>query len=218
MLDFTESSSNLMSEQRKPAVLFLGAPGSGKGTQGSILGQIPRFYHYASGDIFRSLDTRTELGQQFVEYSKKGELVPDELTVQLWASHMDSIIQTSQYKPDADILVLDGIPRNVEQARMLEEHVEIHQVFHLSCPDRDELARRMRKRALKEQRLDDANEEVIQHRIQTYEAATKPILDYYANEICCGLDATQSPAKVLYDILGRLQILEVYKNIASQTI
>lgn len=207
-----------MSEQRKPAVLFLGAPGSGKGTQGSILGQIPRFYHYASGDIFRRLDTRTELGQKFVEYSKKGELVPDELTVQLWASHMDSIIQTHQYKPDADILVLDGIPRNVEQARMLEEHVEIHQVFHLSCPDRDELARRMRKRALKEQRLDDANEEVIQHRIQTYEAATKPILDYYPNEICCDLDATQSPAKVLYDILGRLQTLDVYQDIASQTI
>lgn len=207
-----------MSEQRKPAVLFLGAPGSGKGTQGSILGQIPRFYHYASGDIFRRLDTRTELGQKFVEYSKKGELVPDELTVQLWASHMDSIIQTHQYKPDADILVLDGIPRNVEQARMLEEHVKIHQVLHLSCPDRDELARRMRKRALKEQRLDDANEEVIQHRIQTYEAATKPILEYYPNEICCDLDATQSPAKVLYDILGRLQTLEVYKDIASQTI
>ena len=207
-----------MTEQRKPAVLFLGAPGAGKGTQGAILGQIPRFYHYASGDIFRRLDTRTELGQQFVEFSKKGELVPDELTVQLWASHMDSIIQTRQYKPDADILVLDGIPRNVQQARMLEDHVEIHQVFHLSCPDRNELARRMRKRALKEQRLDDASEEVIQLRIQTYEAATKPILEYFPDEIRCDLDATQSPAKVLYDILARLQKLEVYQEIARQTI
>lgn len=207
-----------MSELRKPAVLFLGAPGAGKGTQGAILGQIPRFYHYASGDIFRRLDTRTELGQKFVEYSKKGELVPDELTVQLWASHMDSIIQTRQYKPDADILVLDGIPRNAQQARMLEEHVEIHQVFHLSCPNRDELSRRMRKRALKEQRLDDASEEVIQLRIRTYEAATKPILEYYPSEIRCDLDATQSPAKVLYDILARLQMLEVYQEIASQTI
>lgn len=207
-----------MNEVLKPAVLILGAPGSGKGTQGSILGQVPRFYHYASGEIFRALDTRTELGRQFVDYSKKGELVPDELTVKLWANHMESRIATHQYKPDIDILVLDGIPRNLEQAKMLEEHVKIHQVFHLSCPDRSELGRRMRKRALKEHRLDDANEEVIQRRIATYEAATKPILDYYPDEICCDLDATQSPAKVLYDILERLQTLAVYQDIASQTI
>ena len=207
-----------MSESLKPAVLFLGAPGAGKGTQGSILGQIPRFYHYASGDIFRSLDTRTELGQKFVEYSKRGELVPDELTVELWVNQMESRIATHQYKPEVDILVLDGIPRNVAQSEMLKEHVEIHQVLHLSCPDRTELARRMRKRALKEHRLDDASEEVIQHRIKTYEAATKPILDFYPNEICCDIDATQSPAKVLYDILERLQTLEVYQKIASQTI
>ncbi|MEN8693889.1 MAG: adenylate kinase family protein [Akkermansiaceae bacterium] len=207
-----------MSESLKPAVLFLGAPGSGKGTQGSILGQIPRFYHYASGDIFRALDTRTELGQKFVEYSKRGELVPDELTVELWVNQMESRIATHQYKPEVDILVLDGIPRNVVQSEMLKKHVTIHQVFHLSCPDRDELARRMRKRALKEHRLDDASEEVIQNRIKTYEAATKPILDFYPNEICCDIDATQSPAKVLYDILARLQTLEVYQEIASQTI
>ncbi|MGC6426825.1 MAG: adenylate kinase family protein [Akkermansiaceae bacterium] len=207
-----------MSAPLKPAVLILGAPGAGKGTQGSILGQIPRFYHYASGDIFRALDTRTELGRQFVEYSKKGELVPDELTVKLWVNHMESRIATHQYKPDVDILVLDGIPRNVVQAEMLKEHVEIHQVFHLSCPDRAELARRMRKRALKEHRLDDASEDVIQLRIKTYEAATKPILDYYPDAICCDIDATQSPAKVLYDILERLQTLGVYQEIASQTI
>ena len=182
------------------------------------MGQIPRFYHYASGDVFRRLDTRTDLGRQFVEFSKKGELVPDELTVKLWASHMDSIISTRQYKPDIDILVLDGIPRNVEQAKMLKAHVDIIQVFHLSCPDRSELARRMRKRALKEQRMDDASEVVIQHRIQTYEEATKPILDYYSNGLRHDIDATQTPAKVLCDILIKLQSLEAYQAIASETI
>jgi len=208
-----------MSEDpKKPAILLLGAPGAGKGTQGSILGAIPRFYHYASGDVFRSLDTRTDLGRQFVEYSKRGELVPDEFTIQLWAAHMESIVATHTYKPDIDILVLDGIPRNVEQCKMLEHYVEIHQVFHLSCPDRQELARRMRKRALKEHRLDDANEEVIQNRIKTYEATTKPILEHYPDEIQFDIDATQSPARVLYDILGRLQSLEAYQEISSQVV
>ncbi|MCX8237740.1 MAG: nucleoside monophosphate kinase [Akkermansiaceae bacterium] len=203
---------------RKPAILILGAPGSGKGTQGAVLAQIPRFYHYSSGDVFRQLDTRTELGRKFVEYSKRGELVPDELTIQLWASHMKDLVTSHRYKPDIDILVLDGIPRNQDQAKMLEDHVEIHQVFHLSCPNRDELARRLRKRALKEQRLDDASEVVIQHRIKTYEDETKPILDYYGKEIRCDIDATQSPAKVLYDILAKLQTLEAYQRIANQTV
>ncbi len=211
-----------MSEQKgnlkKTAVLILGAPGAGKGTQGAVLGKIPRFYHYSSGDVFRQLDTRTELGQKFIEYSKRGELVPDELTIQLMVSHMDDLVTTHQYKPDVDILVLDGIPRNVDQAKMLDQHIEIHQVFHLSCPDREELARRMRKRALKEQRLDDASDVVIQNRIRTYEESTKPILDYYGSDRRCDIDATQSPARVLYEILERLQELESYQQIASLTI
>ena len=203
---------------KKPAILILGAPGAGKGTQGAILAQIPRFYHYSSGDVFRQLDTRTDLGCKFVEYSKRGELVPDELTVQLWASHMDDLVTSHRYKPDIDILLLDGIPRNQDQAKMLEDHVEIHAVFHLSCPNRGELARRLRKRALKEQRLDDASEVVIQHRIKTYEDETKPILDYYGENLQCDIDATQSPAKVVYDILAKLQTLDAYQRIDNQTI
>lgn len=211
-------SQNSSESNIKPAILFLGAPGAGKGTQGKILGTVPRFYHYSSGDVFRQLDTRTELGRQFVEYSKQGELVPNELTISLWVSYMNDLVSMHQYKPDIDILVLDGIPRNVEQAEILAKHVQIHQVFHLSCPDRDELARRMRKRALKEQRLDDASEETIQRRIKTYEEETKPILEYYGDDLRCDIDATQTPAKVLYDILDRLQTLKVYQEIASQTI
>src|SRR3990170_7061862 len=64
-------------------ILIFGAPGSGKGTQGHILGTIPRFFHCACGDVFRSIDTRTSLGRTFLEYSSKGQLVPDEVTVQL---------------------------------------------------------------------------------------------------------------------------------------
>jgi adenylate kinase len=75
---------------KKPAILILGAPGSGKGTQGVTLGNLPKFFHCACGDVFRSLDTRTELGQKFVEYSSKGHLVPDEFTIDLWKAQIDN--------------------------------------------------------------------------------------------------------------------------------
>ena len=61
--------------------LLMGAPGSGKGTQGKVLGSVPRFFHFACGEVFRSLDTRSPLGQKFIEYSSRGQLVPDDLTV-----------------------------------------------------------------------------------------------------------------------------------------
>src|SRR6476661_9133654 len=166
-----------MSDLAKPArfrtLLILGAPGSGKGTQGKVLGSIPRFRHFACGDVFRSLDTRTNLGRKFVEYSSRGELVPDDLTVELWRSNINQSVEAHQFKPEIDFLVLDGIPRNVEQAKLMEEDIEVLKVFHLSCPDRTELARRLRKRALKDNRFDDANESVIQQRFATYEAETK---------------------------------------------
>jgi adenylate kinase len=200
---------------RKPAVLIIGAPGAGKGTQGQILGTIPRFFHFACGDVFRSLDTRTALGQRFVHYSSRGELVPDELTIELWLAQLEAWVDMHLYKSDIDILILDGIPRNAEQAAMLEAYLEIHQVFHLSCPNRDELARRMRKRALKENRMDDASDEVINRRISTYEAETKPILDYYSDELVTEIDASQTPAKVLHDILSRMMSLPVYVEMAK---
>ena len=197
---------------KKPAILILGAPGSGKGTQGVTLGKLPKFFHCACGDVFRSLDTRTELGKKFVEYSSKGQLVPDEFTIDLWKAQIENWKDSHVYFPDADILILDGIPRNVEQAKILSEYIEVHQVFHLSCPDRNELARRMRKRALRSNRIDDANENVIQDRIRTYEAETKPIIDYYDDSIITNIDAAQEPIKVLSDIVNTIISLPVYED------
>jgi adenylate kinase len=199
-------------DKKRPAFLILGAPGAGKGTQGKILGSIPRFFHCACGDVFRSLDTRTAIGQKFVAYSSRGDLVPDELTIELWKAQVDNWSDSHVYKPDIDFLVLDGIPRNVAQAEMISRFLEIHQVFHLSCPDREELARRMRKRALKDNRMDDASDRVIQQRIATYEAETKPILEYYSNGLVTDIDATQPPVKVLHDIIGKIVSLDVYKK------
>ncbi len=200
------------------AILLLGAPGAGKGTLGKTLGAIPRFFHCACGDVFRSLDTRTEIGQEFVKFSSEGELVPDELTVRLWRTQVNNWADTHTYKPDIDLLILDGIPRNVNQAKLMDDNLFVHQVIHLSCPDRSELARRMRKRALKENRYDDANDKVIEQRIRTYEEETKPILDYYGNERVTDIDATGTPVKVLYDVIGRLMDLDVYREMAENKV
>jgi adenylate kinase len=203
---------------KRPAFLILGAPGAGKGTQGKILGSIPRFFHCACGDIFRSLDTRTSIGRRFVEYSSRGDLVPDELTIELWRAQVDNWADSNQYKPDIDFLVLDGIPRNSEQAVMIDRFLDVHQVFHLSCPNRGELARRMRKRALKENRMDDASDMVIDQRIATYEAETKPILDHYSKEKVTEIDATRPPVEVLGGIVAKIVTLPVYRKSAEHIV
>ena len=181
--------------------LIFGAPGSGKGTQGKILGSIPRFFHCACGDVFRQLDTRTEVGQAFLEYSSRGELVPDEVTVKLWMARIGDMVGSHTFKPDIDSLVLDGIPRSVNQAKIMEGVIEVKRVFHLSCPDRSALIARLKKRALKENRFDDANEETIRRRLLTYEEESKPVLEFYGPELVKDIDATQKPLKVILDIL-----------------
>lgn len=181
--------------------LLFGAPGSGKGTQGRTLGSIPRFFHCPCGDVFRSMDTRTKVGQAFLEYSSKGQLVPDDVTVQLWKAAIDAAVEAHKFKPDIDTLVLDGIPRNVAQARIMDELIDVKKVFHLSCPDREALFLRLKKRALKDNRLDDANDEVIKRRLAIYEEESKPVLSYYSKDRITCLDASEPPAKVLMHIL-----------------
>ena len=181
--------------------ILFGAPGSGKGTQGKTLGTIPRLFHCPCGDVFRSIDTRTKVGKAFLEFSSKGQLVPDDITVELWKEAIDAAVDARKFKPDIDILVLDGIPRNVGQAKIMEGMIDVKKVFHLSCPNRETLFHRLKKRALKDNRLDDANEEVIKRRLEIYEAESKPVLNYYPKGSVTMVDATQPPAKVLLDIL-----------------
>ncbi len=180
--------------------LFFGAPGSGKGTQGKTLGTVPGYFHCACGDVFRSIDVRTKLGQAFLEYSSRGELVPDEITVELWRVRIEHGVEAHIFKPEIDHLLLDGIPRNVKQAELMEDIIDVRKVFHLSCPDRSKLIERLKKRALKDNRLDDANESVIRRRLETYEAESKPLLNYYGPELTCEIDALQSPVEVLSQI------------------
>jgi adenylate kinase len=79
--------------------------------------------------------------------------------------------------------------------------IDVRRVFHLSCANRDELVRRLRKRAIKDNRFDDASEEVIRKRLATYEEETIPVVNFYSS-LVTEVDALQPPVKVLKDILG----------------
>src|SRR5947209_8299718 len=141
------------------------------------------------------------VGQAFLEYSSKGQLVPDDITVELWREAINAAVDAHKFKPDIDTLVLDGIPRNVGQAKIMNDMIDVKKVFHLACPDRETLFYRLKKRALKDNRLDDANEQVIQRRLDIYENESRPVLSYYPHELIAVVDATQPPAKVLLEIL-----------------
>lgn len=182
-------------------ILLFGAPGAGKGTQGKILGTIPNFYHCACGDVFRSLKSNSPLGKVFIEYSSRGQLVPDEPTVELWRSFIEGCESSGRFNPKSDTLVLDGIPRNRHQAEMLADTLDVRAVFYLHCTNFEALVQRLQKRALKENRLDDANLDVIRDRLKTYEKETKPVLNFYGKKLTHRIDSTQKPVKVLRDIL-----------------
>ena len=189
---------------RYKTVLLFGSPGSGKGTQGKILGTIPNFFHCACGDVFRNLTIDSELGGIFIDYSSRGQLVPDEPTVRLWRETIKSAQQSHRFHPDRDTLVLDGIPRNPEQARILAETLDVRALINLACPDMQKMVERLQRRALRENRLDDANLDIIKQRLATYERETRPVLEHYGPSLVHTVDSTQSPVDVLRNILDIL--------------
>lgn len=186
---------------RFQTVLLFGAPGAGKGTQGKILGQVPGFYHLSCGDIFRNIDIHSDLGRTFREYSSRGELVPDEITVKMWSENIHAQTVLSIYKSHDDLLVLDGIPRNRHQAELMSEHIRVLGVIYLVCEDQEKMVERLQRRAIKENRADDAKEEVIRRRWEVYERETAPVLDYYDDSIIHRVDAMGSPGSVLQHVL-----------------
>jgi adenylate kinase len=183
------------------SILLFGAPGAGKGTQGKILGVIPNFFHCACGDVFRNLRADSALGKLFIEYSSRGELVPDGPTIELWRQFIENTTKIGRFHPEQDTLVLDGIPRNVVQAEILRDTLNVLAVFYLKDSNEEKLITRIQRRAIKENRLDDANLTVIRHRLETYESDTKPVLNFYGDKLVHQINADQTPAKVLADIL-----------------
>jgi adenylate kinase len=190
-----------MSQQRYHTVLLFGAPGAGKGTQGRILGQIPGFFHLSVGEVFRSLDINSPDGREIYKYSSQGMLVPDETTIRVWKRHLDALTVLSHYKPHEDLLILDGIPRNVAQVKIVEEYINVLKVIHLKCSDTEAMIHRIRRRAIRENRVDDAQEDIIRKRFQVYEQETAPVLAHYPSKIIAEVDAIGSPAAVLLNTL-----------------
>lgn len=189
---------------RYKAILLFGAPGSGKGTQGKILGSIPGFYHSATGDIFRSLDLQSAMGRKFWEYAGRGQLVPDEDTIKLWKQYIQGMEMINVFHPDTEMLVLDGIPRTLSQAKLLEDTIDVRKIIYLQCVDLSKMVERLRRRALKENRFDDANDDVIHNRLVQYEVNTRPVLDFYRPDLVARIDATMSQIRVLSAILHEL--------------
>ncbi len=146
-------------------VLLFGAPGSGKGTQGKMLGNIPGFHHFSTGDMFRNLDPCSDVGKTFQSYSTRGELVPDELTVELWHENLEAEHSLGIFHPYTDLLVLDGIPRSVRQTELMDKHINVLGLILLEASDPQQMLARLRNRALKEGRSDDGKESVIRRRL-----------------------------------------------------
>ena len=193
-----------MSDRRYSAVLLFGMPGSGKGTQGQLLGKIQGVFHLSTGEIFRTLADDSDDGRLVSECIRHGRLVADDLTVEIWKHWLDAHIETGDFRPETQILLLDGIPRTVRQCELIRGSVDILQVIYLSATDTEPIIQRLRQRALIEGRADDADEAVIRNRFEVYRRETTPILNFYPSELIHEVDPMGTPAEVLKRILDRL--------------
>jgi adenylate kinase len=185
-------------------ILMFGAPGSGKGTHGKILGAIPGYFHCSCGEVFRSLSPESPLGQVFVQYSSRGQLVPDKLTIELWKKYTLSLTIAGRLDPKRNTLVLDGLPRNVHQAQMLKKFLHVVAVFYMCSANFENLVKRLQRRALKDNRLDDANLDVIRARLKTYEVETKPVLNFYGKEIVHRINTDGTPPETFFKVLRQV--------------
>ena len=193
-----------MSDRRYSAVLQFGMPGSGKGTQGQLLGKLQGIFHLSTGASFRSLVDDSDDGRLVSDCIRHGRLVADDLTIEICEHWLDAHIETHEFRPEEQILLLDGIPRTVRQCELLKDHVDVVQVIYLRASDTEPIIQRLRQRALIEGRADDADESVIRNRFEDYWHETTPILNFYPPALVREIDPMGTPAEVLKRILEHL--------------
>lgn len=189
-------------------ILLFGMPGSGKGTQGAVLGQLPDLVHVSMGDVFRKIPKYGHYGQQIARFTSTGALVPDDLTVKIWERHVQILEMQELLLPGQHTLILDGLPRNYLQAERLDSILDVVQIFHLVINDTVKASERLKARALRENRLDDMNEEVIKRRLNTYYEETFKTLSFYPQDRVYEVDASLAPLEVLREIVNRLSELQ----------
>jgi adenylate kinase len=157
-------------------LVLLGPPGAGKGTQAVRLAEVYGVPHIATGDIFRAnVADATPLGQKAREYMDRGDLVPDEVVIEMVTDRLAA----SDTEPG---FLLDGFPRTVPQALALEEVLQsqgpLDAVIRLVVTD-DEVMQRLAQRREKEDRSDD-DAETVRNRLEQYRAKTEPLEAFYA--------------------------------------
>jgi adenylate kinase len=184
-------------------VLLLGPQGSGKGTQAKRVAAEYGLPHVATGDMFReAIAARTELGRRVEPILARGDLVPDELTIELIRDRLER-------HDAADGFVLDGFPRNLAQAEALDRLLDelgrgLDVVFEFQLSD-DVAIARMQGRAREEGRTDDTPE-VMRRRLAIYREQTEPLVEWYrARGIVVGLHADRSIDEVFSEVQDALE-------------
>ncbi len=201
------------------AFLIFGPNGIGKGTNAKAVGTLPGYYHFSTGDMFRALVTRvkdgsaSELERQIDGIMKSGRLVDDETTVRLTRQNLENQVAEGRINPQTDYLLLDGVPRNVEQAKMLEEFIEVCGVLYITA-DREVAVERITGRAQLEGRKDDQDPVAVGKRLDIFFENLAPLLSHYDpafdrspnydSDVIHYIDAARRPAKVLLDVLAFL--------------
>src|SRR5574344_13184 len=161
-------------------IVIFGAPGSGKGTQSDLLIKKYGFEHISTGDVLRSEITNgTELGKTAKSYIDKGQLIPDELMIDILAKVYDSC------RKDHKGVIVDGFPRTIPQAEALKKMLaerghKVAAMIELDVPE-EELMKRLILRGQQSGRSDD-NEETIKKRLNVYHNQTSPLIDWYKKE------------------------------------
>lgn len=183
-------------------IVLFGAPGSGKGTQSAKLIDEYGLYHISTGELLRDHIKRgTPLGKTADEYISKGQLIPDQLMIDI----LDDVLEKEASGKRG--VVFDGFPRTIPQAEALKELLrkrgtDLHAVIGLEVPE-EELVNRMLARGKETGRADD-NIETIKNRLDVYHNQTLPLRDYYTNE------------KKYLAINGLGIVDEIFRDIADQ--
>lgn len=182
-------------------VLFIGGPGAGKGTQSTRMAAFFGLTHLSSGDLLRKhVNEGTSLGQRVKSYMDRGDLVPDQIVMDMLRKPVLAASRTGGY-------ILDGFPRTAEQAEAAylvasELGVEVQVAVHLRV-DHEVLVERLMGRG---RGVDDNDRNVIEHRIEVYDTQTTPLVDYYAGrEELITIDGGRSVAEVSWDLVSSLQ-------------